>query len=172
MSIIRAASEEDLSAILEIYNDAIVNTTSVYHYKPHTLEMRLEWFRDKMKGNFPVIVTEIGGRIAGFATFGPFRPWPAYKYTIEHSVYVHQNFRRQGIASSLLKELIRLAEQHNVHAIVAGIDADNAGSIALHQQLGFSEIGHFKEVGYKFGKWLDLKFLQLILKTPLHPKEG
>lgn len=171
MTIVRPASTKDLVEILAIYNDAIVNTTAVYHYKPHTLEMRTEWFEDKVKNNLPVLVVEVNSQVGGFATYGSFRPWPAYKYSAEHSVYVHTGFRRQGLASMLMKEIIKHAEQREVHTLLAGIDADNAGSIALHQQLGFIQVGHFRQVGYKFEKWLDLQFFQLILQNGLRPIE-
>ncbi len=170
--IIRLATEKDLAGILEIYNDAIVTTTAVYNYKPHTMEMRKKWFEDKVKSNIPVLVAEGNNQVAGFASYGPFRAWRAYKYSIEHSVYVHPHFRQQGIAKKLLHELIGTAKQKEVHTIIAGIDANNLISIYLHKQFGFEEIAHFKEVGYKFGKWLDLKFYQLILQNSFQPREN
>lgn len=170
--IIRQATEDDLQGILDIYNDAIVNTTAVYQYETHTLPMRVEWFEDKVKKGIPVWVAEVNGYIAGFASYGPFRAWQAYKYTIEHSVYVHPDFRRRGIAKILLQQLIDDVRQKPIHTIIAGIDADNSGSIILHQQFGFEETAHFKQVGYKFGKWLDLKFFQLILQNDLQPVDG
>lgn len=160
-----------MQGILDIYNDAIINTTAVYQYQIHTLAMRLGWFEDKIKKDIPVWVAEVDGQIAGFASYGPFRAWQAYKYTIEHSVYVHPNFRRRGIAKILLQKLIDDVQQKSIHAIIAGIDADNAGSISLHRQFGFEETAHFKQVGYKFGKWLDLKFFQLILQNNLQPND-
>lgn len=170
--IIRTATKKDLPGILEIYNDAILNTTAVYDYKPHTPAMREKWFEDKVKAGIPVLVAEQDKRVAGFASYGQFRAWAAYKYSVEHSVYVHPDFRRQGIAKKLVLELIEIAKQRNVHTIIAGIDADNAISINLHKVLGFKETGHFAEVGYKFGRWLDLAFLQLILKSNFTPDEN
>ena len=170
--IIRQATTADMQGILDIYNDAIINTTAVYQYQTHTLPMRLEWFEDKVKKGIPVWVAVIGGHIAGFASYGPFRAWQAYKYTIEHSVYVHPNFRRRGIARILLQVLIDHAGTQPIHTIIAGIDADNEGSISLHRQFGFEETAHFKQVGYKFDKWLDLKFFQLILQNNLQLEEG
>jgi L-amino acid N-acyltransferase YncA len=169
--IIREATEKDLPGILTIYNDAIVNTTAVYDYKPHTMEMRTKWFDDKMKSGIPVFVAEQRGEITGFASFGPFRAWAAYKYSVEHSVYVHPGFRRQGIARKLLEVLINAAREKEIHTIIAGIDADNSISLELHRQMGFEEAGHLKQVGYKFGRWLDLKFMQLILINELQPTE-
>lgn len=170
-TIIREASEKDLPAILDIYNDAIINTTAVYDYKPHTLEMRKNWFGDKLKNDIPVLVAETEQQVAGFASYGAFRPWAAYKYSVEHSVYVHQNFRRKGIAKKLLQVLIEEINQRQIHTIIAGIDAANSTSIHLHKQFGFEEAGYIKQAGYKFGRWLDLLFMQLILKNDLHPTE-
>lgn len=170
--IIRDATRSDLQQILDIYNDAIINTTAVYSYKPHTIEMRLEWYEEKISKGIPVIVAEINEKVVGFTSYGPFRVWPAYKYSIEHSVYVHRDFRKQGIAKKLLVHLIETVRKRDIHTMIAGIDADNSASIYLHKQLGFSEAGHFKEVGYKFGKWLNLTFYQLILQNDLQPKDG
>jgi L-amino acid N-acyltransferase len=168
---IRLADENDLESILEIYNDAILNTTAVYQYKIHTLEMRKKWFADKQEARHPVFVATINNKVAGFVTYGNFRAWPAYKYTVEHSVYVHPGFRQRGVAKKLLAIIIETAKQNDIHALVAGIDADNTISIQLHKQFNFKEVGKIKEAGYKFGKWLDLTFMQLLLNTPAHPVE-
>ena len=169
MITIRSAEEKDLPEILEIYNYAILNTTSVYSYKPHTLEMRKKWFDEKMAANHPVLVAVSEGRVAGFIAYGPFRVWPAYKYTVEHSVHIKKDFWRQGIAKMLLAKIIEIAKENGVHSIIGGIDASNEPSIKLHEQFNFKEAGNFKEVGYKFNKWLDLKFYQLVLETPANP---
>jgi len=160
---LRDAREDDLEAILDIYNDVIINTTAVYSEKPHTLQMRLDWYRDRVNNNFPVYVAEAEGKIAGFSSFGHFRAWPCYRYTVEVSVYVEQSFRGKGISKILLSALIGKASLMNIHAIIAGISADNGISIKLHQSFGFKEVANFKEVGYKFGRWLDLKFLELLI---------
>ncbi len=169
---IRHATEEDLQAILDIYNDAILNTTSVYNYEAHTLDMRREWLAQKQKDNLPVLVAELGGTVAGFSTYGPFRAWAAYKYTAEVSVYISPEHRGKGIAKLLYPPLIDLAREQQLHVLVAGIDARNEVSIRLHRHFGFTEAGLFKQVGYKFGQWLDLLFMQLILSTPENPVEG
>ena len=160
---VRHAKEEDLQQILDIYNHIIVHTTAVYQYDVHTLEMRKEWFATKRQQGFPVFVTEEGNVVTGFSTIGPFRPWQAYKFTVENSVYVHREWRGKGISKLLMQPLIDAAKQLKLHTIVAGIDATNKVSIALHKKFGFVEVAHFKEVGYKFGRWLDLTFLQLII---------
>jgi L-amino acid N-acyltransferase YncA len=162
---IRDAIEDDLADILNIYNEVIINTTAVYSEKPHTLEMRNEWFQDRVNNNFPVFVADIGGKIAGFSSFGHFRVWPCYRYTVELSVYVEVSQRGKGISKILLQSLIDRAIKMNIHTMLAGISADNEVSINLHRSFGFKEVAHFKEVGYKFGRWLDLKFLELILSN-------
>ncbi len=169
--LIRDAVEADLPGILEIYNHSILYTTAVYDYTPHTLEMRRTWFGQKQLHNHPVIVAEIGGEVAGFASFGPYRPWAAYKYTVENSVYVHPGYRGHGIGKRLLGVTIDRAKELDVHVIIAGIDATNEASIRLHTNFGFTEAGHFKEVGFKFNRWLDLVFYHLLLKTPEQPNE-
>jgi L-amino acid N-acyltransferase YncA len=169
--IIRKAEEQDLQAILDIYNDAILNTTAVYNYKPHTLAMRQEWFAQKQQDNFPVLVAVQGSAILGFSTYGHFRAWAAYKYSVEISVYIHPEHRGKGIAKLLYPPLFAVAKEQQLHTLIAGIDADNTASIKLHEHFNFTMAGHFKEVGYKFGKWLDLIFMQLHLSTPDHPEE-
>jgi phosphinothricin acetyltransferase len=163
--IIRNASETDLPPILDIYNHVIINTTAVYSEQPHTLKMRQDWYNDRVAHNFPVFVADDGGDVAGFATFGHFRVWPCYRYTVELSVYVAEGHRGKGISKLLLKALTARAIEMNIHVMIAGISADNSISLALHQSFGFTEVAHFKEVGYKFGRWLDLKFLQLTLNN-------
>lgn len=169
--LIRIATEQDLPAMLDIYNDIIANTTAVWHYEPHTLDMRKEWFEQRRQQGFPIFVAEDEGKILGFSTYGSFRPWPGYSKTVENSVYVASDSRGKGVAKLLLPPLIAAAKQSGIHAIVAGIDAENDISIALHKKFGFVEVAHFKEVGWKFGRWLDLKFLELIVSPP-PPKEA
>jgi phosphinothricin acetyltransferase len=168
---IRTALEHDLEAMLEIYNDVIVNTTAVYDYQPHTMEMRRQWFRIKQAQGFPVFVAEDDGKVVGFSSIGPFRTWAAYKYSVENSVYVAADQRGKGIGKLLIAPLIQASEALNMHTIIAGIDATNEASIMLHRSFGFKEVAHFKQVGYKFGRWLDLTFMQLLLKTPEQPVE-
>jgi Sortase and related acyltransferases len=168
---VRPAIESDLPQILEIYNDIILNTTAVYQYEPHTLQMRKEWFATKQQQGFPVFIAEEDKSITGFSTIGTFRNWQAYKYSVENSVYVASAYRGNGIGKLLLQPLINAAAELQMHTIIAGIDATNEASLRLHIAFGFEKVAHFKQVGYKFGNWLDLTFLQLILKTPQHPQE-
>jgi phosphinothricin acetyltransferase len=169
MTKVRKASTQDLPAMLVIYNDIIINTTAVYEYTPHTLEMRRQWFTDKAANGFPVFVAEEDAKVIGFGSIGPFRNWAAYKYSVENSIYVAADQRGKGIGKLLLQQLIRAAEEMNMHTVIASIDDTNISSLRLHEKFGFKEVAHFKQVGYKFDRWLDLKFLQLILQTPEHP---
>ena len=169
---IRDAADADLPAILAIYNRAIETTTAVFSYVPHTMEMRQEWFADKQARGYPVLVAEIDDVVAGFATYGPFRAWPAYRYSVEHSVYVAESARRRGIARRLMDVLLERARAQDFHVVIGGVVSENAPSLALHDALGFEKVAHFKQVGYKFGRWLDLTFVQLVLDTPREPVEG
>lgn len=161
---VRNATGNDLPAMLEIYNEIILNTTAVWHYEPHTLEMRKEWFEQRQKEGFPIFVAMEEQKMLGFSSFGPFRPWPGYKKTVENSVYVASDSRGRGVGKLLIPPLIEAAKQIGLHSMVAGIEAENEASIALHEKFGFEEVAHFKEVGWKFGRWMDLKFLELIIK--------
>ena len=163
MITIRDATIEDVPELLAIYNDIIINTTAVWHEEPHTIAMRQQWLAEKATEGFPVFVAEEDNKIIGFSTIGPFRPWFGYRFTVENSVYVASASRGKGVAKLLLPPLIDASKKLGLHAIVAGIEASNEASIALHQKFGFVEVAHFKEVGFKFGRWLDLKFLELIV---------
>jgi len=160
---IRNAEEKDLPAILAIYNDVIVNTTAVYDYEPHTPAMRLAWFNVKKEQGFPVFVAVENGKVLGLSSIGPFRAWAAYQFSVENSIYVAAEARGKGIGKMLMPPIIDAARQLGMHTMLAGIDASNEASIQLHKDFGFEEVAHFKQVGWKFGRWLDLKFLQLII---------
>lgn len=173
MNIIGCDAQRHSAAILTIFNDAIVNSTALYDYKPRAAESMLTWFEAKAKGRYPVIgVENDDGELMGFASYGPFRAWPAYKYSVEHSVYVDSRFRGQGVGRALLGAVILAAEKQDYHVMVGGIDATNAVSIKLHESLGFTACGIVKHAGFKFGRWLDLAFYQLILRTPASPVDG
>jgi L-amino acid N-acyltransferase YncA len=162
--------EKQLPEILEIFNEAIINTTALYDYKQRTMDNMNEWYSVKQKRNYPVIgAFGEDNSLLGFATYSPFRDRPAYKFTIEHSVYVRSDVRGKGLGTILLKEIIKKAVEQDYHVMIGGIDASNAGSVKLHEKEGFVFCGLIKQVGFKFGKWLDLVFYQLILKTPEYP---
>lgn len=160
-------------AVLEILNDAIVNSTALYDYRPRDLDSMAGWFEAKRAGNFPVWgALDDRGALRGFATYGRFRSWPAYKYSVEHSVYVAQGSRGRGVGRLLMTQLIRTAIDRQLHCLVGGIDAANLPSIAFHEKLGFVHCGTIKQAGFKFGRWLDLAFYQLLLPTPSAPVDG
>ncbi|MBO9513222.1 MAG: N-acetyltransferase [Variovorax sp.] len=164
---------EHADAILAILNDAIVHSTALYDYVPRPPEAMKGWFAVKRTHGFPVVgAVDAKGQLAGFASYGTFRAFPAYKYTVEHSVYVHKDHRGQGLGQRLIEELIRRARAADLHALVGCIDASNAASIALHKRLGFTHSGTFPQVGFKFGQWLDAAFYQLLLETPAAPIDG
>lgn len=173
MKLVRARMDEHGPAILEILNEAIRNTTAIYDYQPRTLDGMRQWFAAKESGNFPVIGLEGEDKqLMGFASYGPFRAFPAYRYTVESAVYVHQHVRGKGGGRRLMQELIRVAGAQELHTLVACIDMQNEASIRLHENLGFSHCGVIRQAGYKFGRWLDAGFFQLILETPANPVEG
>ena len=160
-------------AILAILNEAIENSTAVYDYRARTPAMMAAWFDAKERGAYPVIgVVDAADQLLGFGSYGPFRAWPAYKYTVEHSVYVERSHRGQGVGKLLLAELIAAATLQDLHMLIGGIDAHNAASIALHRRLGFEQCAQIRQAGFKFNRWLDLQFYQLLLKTPAHPVDG
>ena len=163
MITVRSATDDDLRQILDIYNDVIIHTTAVYDYEPHTLEMRQAWFNTKREQGFPVFVAEQDGEVLGLSSIGPFRNWAAYQYSVENSIYVSSTARGKGIGKLLMPPIIKAAKEMGIHTIIAGIDAGNEASIQLHRHFGFEEVAHFRQVGWKFNRWLDLKFLQLIV---------
>lgn len=173
MQFVTCTHETHAAAILDIFNDAIVNSTALYDYRPRTPESMVGWFNTKEAGRFPVLgATDDMGQLLGFASYGVFRAWPAYKYSVEHSVYVHQDHRGKGIGLALMQRLIAAAVEQDYHVMIGGIDVANAGSIALHEKLGFVHAGTIRQAGFKFGRWLDLAFYQLILQTPATPVDG
>ncbi|PNY80023.1 GNAT family N-acetyltransferase [Deinococcus koreensis] len=163
--VIRPATRADVPAILEIYNHAVLHTTASYDLEPVSLESRLEWFGHKQEGGWPVLVSILDQEVTGWATFGPFREKPGYRFTAEHSVYVRDGWRGQGLGRALLEALIAQARTRGLHTLIGGVDAENAGSLRFHEALGFVQVAHFRQVGHKFGRWLDLVFLQLTLKA-------
>lgn len=172
-SIVSCNFERHSASILDIFNEAIANSTALYDYKLRSLQSMVNWFEAKRSGNFPVIGLEDSkGELLAFGTYGTFRAWPAYKYTVEHSVYVHKNHRGRGLGLTVMRELISAARQSDMHAMIGGIDAMNTGSVALHERLGFEHVGTLPQVGFKFGRWLDLAFYQLLLDTPANPFDG
>jgi len=161
----RPAVEADLPRVLDIYNHAIRTGTAVYEDKPHTLEMRQDWFAAKKTAGMPVLVIEDEEGVAGFGTYGPFRSQTGFCFSVEHSVYIAQEKRRLGYGGLLLSALIEAATKQGMHLMIATIDAQNESSIRLHLAFGFAQVGQMKEVGRKFDRWLDIVFLQKTLPS-------
>ncbi len=162
--LIRNATEADLPGILAIYNEVIRTSSAVYTEQEATLDDRRAWLAARTAQGYPVLVAEgPGGSVLGYATFGDFRPWPGYRHTVEHSVYIHADARGQGLGAALMEPLFGLAAGLGKHVMVAGIDAANSASIQLHERLGFERVGTLREVGTKFSRWLDLMFMQRML---------
>jgi phosphinothricin acetyltransferase len=157
---IHDATEADLPGLVAIYNEVIATSTASYAYEPVTLADRREWWRARVALGYPVLVAAEPSGVLGFASFGDFRAWPGYRFTVEHSVHVRADCRGRGVGTQLLQALLPRAAACNKHIMIAGVDAANAASIRFHERLGFTQVGHLREVGYKFDRWLDLVFLQ------------
>ncbi|RVW02897.1 GNAT family N-acetyltransferase [Rhodococcus xishaensis] len=160
---IRDALISDLPEILEIHNEAVANSTAIWDETPTDIDERRQWFHDRHANGFPILVADIDGRVAGYATYGVWRPKSGYRYTVENSVYVHVDYHRRGVATALMTALIERARAGGLHVIVASIESSNTTSIALHERFGFRTVAQMPEVGQKFGRWMDMTFMQLIL---------
>lgn len=160
---VREATEADQQAILEIYNDAVLRTTATFDLEPRTWEDQQRWFREHRPPH-AVLVAAVADRVAGWGSLSSFRPRPGYRHTAEDSIYVHQDFRRRGIGAALLERLIEAAYRGRFHTVMALIDGDNVVSVRLHERFGFRHAGTFREVGFKFGRWLDVVHLQRMIE--------
>ena len=160
---VRDAVEADLVGIVAIYNDVVARSTAIWSEAPTSLDERQAWLAQRRANGYPVLVAVEAG-VVGFASFGPFRPWPGYAATVEHSVHVRVDRRGSGVGRALLEELIASAKTAGAHAMVGGIDAANEGSLRFHAGLGFAEVGRLPQVGRKFGRWLDLVFVEKLLE--------
>lgn len=158
------ATPQHLTGILTIVNHSILHTTAVYDYAPRSYHDIEAWLLDKLAACWPVIVALQNDEVVGYASYGTFRFKEGFKYTVEHSVYVANGHTGKGIGYKLVEQLIVLAKAQGLHTMIGCIDADNAGSIAFHKKFGFTEAGILKQSGYKFDRWLDLLFMQLMLK--------
>jgi L-amino acid N-acyltransferase len=164
--VVRAAEHADLPAILEIYNDAVLHTTASYDYQPRTLEHRHAWFEDHLRSDYPVFAAvEPSGRVVGWSSLSRYHDRPGYRFTAENSVYVAADCRGKGIGTQLLAPLIEAARSRELHVIIAAIDGENQVSVRLHARFGFVEVGRFRQVGFKFGRWLDVVYMELLLVT-------
>jgi L-amino acid N-acyltransferase YncA len=161
---IRPYKTEDTQAILDVINYNILNSTALYDYKIRTFEQQQNILEEKISKNFPVIVAELDRKVVGFGMFSEFRFREAYKFTVEHSVYVNKDFHGKGIGKLVLAELITLARKQKLHTMIAVIDSENQSSVVFHENFGFKTVGIIKESGFKFDRWLDSVFMQLILE--------
>lgn len=170
---IRDACINDIEGITAIYNDAVENTTAIWNETRIDTANRIAWLADRQRAGYPVLVAvNLRDEVLGYASFGDWRAWEGYRHTVEHSVYIQFGQRGTGLGTALMNELIARATHIGKHVMVAGIEAANEGSIRLHEKLGFERVGYLKQVGTKFGKWLDLAFLQLILDARAVPDEA
>jgi len=160
---ISAAARAQLPEIRDIYNEVIRNSTAVFSDVEVTFEDREAWFDAKRTAGFPVLVAVEPAGVVGFGTFGEFRTWPGYRYSVEHSVHVRADCRGRGVGRALVQALLQEAARMQKHVMIAGIDAQNVTSIALHEKLGFETVGELREIACKFGRWLDLKFMQRLI---------
>ncbi|MFT6638154.1 MAG: phosphinothricin acetyltransferase [Flavobacterium sp.] len=161
---IRPYKESDTQAILEVINYNILNSTALYDYNIRTLAQQTKILKEKVDKNFPVIVAVLDEKVVGFGYYSEFRFREAYKYTVEHSVYVNKDFQGMKIGHLLMEKLIELAKKQKLHTMIGVIDAENQGSVKFHEKYGFKTVGIIKESGYKFDRWLDSVFMQLILE--------
>jgi phosphinothricin acetyltransferase len=170
-AILRPARPADVPGILAIYNEIIVSSTAVYALEPTTLAERQAWFDAKQAQGMPLLVAEDAQGVAGFSTLGDFRGyWPGYRYSVEHGVHVRRDARGRGLGTALVEALVPLARAMDKHVMIGGIDADNEASLRMHEKMGFKRVARFEQVGHKFGRWLDLVFVQRYLDAPGAPR--
>jgi len=168
---IRDALPRDIDGITAIYNDAVAHSTAIWNETQVDSANRLAWLAERQRAGYPVlVVVDAADAVLGYASFGDWRAWDGYRHTVEHSVYVRADQRGKGLGEALMQALIERARAIGKHVMVAGIEAGNLGSIRLHEKLGFEQVGHLREVGAKFGTWLDLVFLQLTLDPRATPE--
>ena len=160
---IRDAVEADLPGILDIYNDAVANTTAIWNDAVVDLDNRRAWFSARRERDFPILVAVRGRQVIGYASYGDWRAFDGFRHTVEHSVYVRSDARGGGTGKRLMQALVERATFNGIHVMVGCIEAENAASIRLHEKLGFRVAGRFSEVGIKFGRWLDLTCMELKL---------
>ena len=159
---IRPYKTDDTQAILAIINHNILHSTSLYDYNIRSYEQQKTILEEKINKNFPVIVAELDGIVVGFGMYSEFRFREAYQFTVEHSVYVSEDFHGYGVGKQLLQELINLARKQKIHTMIGVIDSENQGSVVFHEKFGFKTVGIIKESGYKFDRWLDSVLMQLL----------
>jgi phosphinothricin acetyltransferase len=164
---IREAVEEDFEQVTIIYNEIVTNSTAIYNDRPVSCAGRIDWWRSRKEQGFPVLIAADGDSVVGFGSFGDFRSWPGYRFTVEGTIHIHASSRGQGIGTELLKALVARAQGLGKHIMIGGVDAENVASLRFLEKFGFERVAHLREVGYKFNRFLDLILLQYWL-TPGH----
>jgi L-amino acid N-acyltransferase len=162
---IRPATDSDLVAINDIYNYYVLHSTCTYQEEPDSLEDRQRWFKHH-GDKHPVIVAVADRQVVGWGSLSPYHPRSAYRHTVENSVYVHHEHFRKGIGALLLQDLIVRSRALGHKAIIALIDAEQTASVAVHSKFHFEKVGHLRQVGFKFGRWLDVIYMELTLNAP------
>ncbi len=163
---IRDAVQADFDEITAIYNEVLTSSTAIYNERPTTPEERIAWWRMRQEQGYPVLVAADGGSVAGFGTFGDFRPWPGYRFTVEGTIHINSSARGQGIGTEILKTLIIRADALGKHTMIAGVDSENTASLRFLERFGFERRAYLQEVGYKFDRFLDLILLQYWITPP------
>jgi len=169
-SILRDARPADLPGIRDIYNDAVLNTTAIWNEQQVDVANRQAWYDARHAQGYPILVAAgPADEVLGYASFGDWRPFDGYRHTVEHSVYIRADQRGNGLGPLLMQALLERARGCGKHVMVAAIESGNAASVRLHERLGFTPSGQMPQVGVKFGRWLDLTFMQLILNPGAPP---
>jgi L-amino acid N-acyltransferase YncA len=169
---IREATDSDVASINAIYNDTVGTTTAAWTEELASLGTRQAWVEEQRHLGNPVLVAQEDDRVAGFASYDDFRDstkWPGFRFTVEHTIYVHEDYQSKGVGGVLLDELIARATRSGKHVMVGAVDGDNAGSIRFHERHGFTVVGRLPELGFKFGRWLDLVLMQRMLAPATLP---
>ncbi|KNC09281.1 acetyltransferase [Klebsiella sp. RIT-PI-d] len=166
---LRYACQDDCAAIAAIYNHAVLHTAAIWNDTTVDTDNRIAWFEARTLAGYPVLVSEENGVVTGYASFGDWRAFDGFRHTVEHSVYVHPDYQGQGTGRTLLAQLIIEAQRIGKHVMVAGIESQNRASLHLHRTLGFITTAQMPQVGTKFGRWLDLTFMQLQLDQRSDP---
>jgi len=175
---IRDAVQSDFEQITAIYNEVLANSTAIYNDRPATVEERISWWRSRVTQGYPVLVAASdsqavsGPQIAGFATFGDFRSWPGYRFTVEGTVHIRAGERGHGVGTALLNAIVARARTQGKHIMIAGVDSENAASLRFLERFGFARAGCLREVGYKFNRYLDLVFMQYWIAPPRETQSG
>lgn len=166
---IRKCTPADINSLMEIYNDAVKHTTATYDLEEKSLDDRKQWFAEHEEEPYLILADELDGRITGYASLSRYRDRKAFDRTVEISIYIHKDFQKQGIGTHLMEATLAYASEHpQIHTVIALITGDNARSIALHEKFGFVFTGQLQQVGYKFGRWLDLNSYQIIYEEMPH----